>query len=532
LEQAGAPEVPEAGLLEHQHSGITPSSSQLSSQRDTDSSDGLQSPGQKPESPVQQSMNNLSQIMECDTSMEIQYADALAFTTVHNSRALNFQTLENADSVPQFGAAGDENTPTLNIYVRCIVSEPTDLVTRTLTNPRIVQNFKLVMPNTFGPQWYNNFQFLHIISQRTISTLENCFPCLNFTQQDINYKLEPQSIFYNYVTAGHVVYHRLNLPTLYKMEQEHRTEHLNLHTPEPLPFTTVSGITYHACYDSSVLIFNINKKQQRFQPPNHLELVLLEGINDLIARKSDAIDVIAKLLTLYHTYRDHDRRPLTGKAKNTTKIPIAPEKQQRKTKAKSTEAITKLQEVMASNAGLQVTPMGNKIQPQVQYTPEQIAYQQQQEYMNHLAQQQQQQQIMQHQQLQLQQIHYQNACQNPQIQSQSQYPLTQVPPPPPPQQLPQPAIFQPQQYYRQVYVPPHKREAQPNYTLSAEQIANQEKAINLHIQQQQQGVSPQKPPSQVIQNPTPTPPRPSLQSRPTAIKSRLNASVRPFKPRK
>ncbi|MGL6004077.1 hypothetical protein, partial [Aeromonas sobria] len=256
-------------------------------------------------------MNSLSALTDCTSEAEYMYRDSYVITDLHKRRAMNFQVNNSTDSIPQFGQY-IQDSQMIQIYARCVLSTESDPITKPLTNPRTLQSFKLAIPNNFEQPWHSDFQFLHILNQRTMATIEQNFPCTIFEEYNLDYKLAPESIFYNYQSAGHTIMFRLNIPHLYHMEPELRREHIRYMAPEPMKHTTISGITYDACFDVSILIYDIKKKQMRNTPPNNNELILLDGINDLAQHKADAIATMSKLLSIYYTYRQAMKKPITG----------------------------------------------------------------------------------------------------------------------------------------------------------------------------------------------------------------------------
>jgi len=319
LDQPEAPTASNGTRSKQPQCGPTPEVTQPQDCRSNNPSDGTPNSGLRQPDLIEQAchdMNSLSALTNCPSEMEYMYRDATIISDVLRRRAMNFQVNDSSDAIPQYGQY-IQNTNMIQIFVRCIISTEQDPVTRPITNPRTITCYKLAIPNNFQDPWFKDFNFLHILNQRTMATIEQNFPCTLFDEFNVNYKLTPESIFYNYQSAGHTIMFRLNIPYLYHMEPEHRREHLIYMAPEPMKHTTISGITYDASYDVSILIDDLKPRPMRHAPPNNVELTFLEGIHELAKHKSDAIGTVAKLLSLYHAYRNTTKKPITGQPKKT-----------------------------------------------------------------------------------------------------------------------------------------------------------------------------------------------------------------------
>lgn len=322
LETFKEPQAKQSVGYDTLQSGSTPAMSQNSVLSDGNISDGQHSSNQNYQPGEQQSIcQNVSSVnafANHDQDMDQTYKDSLLIADMHRRRAMNFlKDNEIEDTVPQYGHTVPD-VQMITVYVRCILSLPEDPITRPLTNPRVVHNYKMILPNTFKNPWFKDFQFIHILAQRTITVIENNFPCTLMSANYLEYKLEAESVYFNYQSANQLMVSRLNIPYLYHMEPTVRAEHLQFTTPEPLPYTTISGYHYDACYDISILMSNIQRRKPRSEPANHNQLILIENIDNLAKHRADSILCIYKLLQIYHDYRMAEKKPLTGKPTKST----------------------------------------------------------------------------------------------------------------------------------------------------------------------------------------------------------------------
>jgi hypothetical protein len=233
------------------------------------------------------------------------YKNGIYMNNALRDRSMNVNPNDPANELPSLGKV---NPSGKNIYtfVRCIVSEPGELTTKTITNPHVVWTFRFNVTDTYtkpGTPWYQSYAYINALVFTAQTAMENCFPFTTFKAHGLGYHVEPSGVYYNYLHQNEYVFHRINLTHIKSLDDDTRDEHMRQSIPQPVQYRTVFGAVYDTTYDVAFTISNIKPKYTRDTPPNRNEAILLEGINHLATTRAEAVIVIARLLTLYNDYR-------------------------------------------------------------------------------------------------------------------------------------------------------------------------------------------------------------------------------------
>jgi hypothetical protein len=164
------------------------------------------------------------------------------------------------------------------------------------------------VPNKYQFQWFKDPLFLQGLINTAQTAMETQFPFPTLKANHFHYKLDPESIFFNYTINSNYFYHRINLTQVLLMEPVTRIEHLDQTTPRPTQYHTCKGTVYDACYDVAFIVSHVNPMNTVYQP-KHNEQLLIRAINDLVITRTDPVAVVAKILTIYHDYRVAELRP-------------------------------------------------------------------------------------------------------------------------------------------------------------------------------------------------------------------------------
>lgn len=239
-----------------------------------------------------------------ETVMDV-YKNGIYMNNVLRDRSMNVDPNDPANDLPSLGKV---NPAGKNIYtfVRCIVSEPGELMTKAITNPHVVWTFRFNVTDKYtlpGVPWYQSYKYVDALVNTAQSAMENCFPFTSFKANGLAYNCEPSGVYYNYLRDNEYVFHRLNLAHLKALDDDDRDAHLRQSAPQPIQYRTIFGAVYDTTFDVSFTISNVKPKFTRDTPPNRNEAILLEGINHLATTRAEAVIVIARLLTLYNDYR-------------------------------------------------------------------------------------------------------------------------------------------------------------------------------------------------------------------------------------
>ena len=275
----------------------------------SDSQEGLQTPGQRPNTPPCLSTQSSTDASILDRTQE----NACAVEMVDRYRHQVLNTNGAMDSIPTFGKIV-EGADMLNIYVRLLILQPGELLSKSVTNPYVVNSFILVVPNNFDRIWFKDVGFLTSLLQQSKTIVHRTFPFPHLSEFKIDFTLQPDSVLYSYPSSGFCLPHRINVKQLEDMDPDMRIEYMAQSSPPPIPYITMTGVTFHALYDIAFLCYGIQQKPSRTLPPNQNELLFLTELNILITTKLDAVATISKVLKLYHDYRNtmlrsHHRLP-------------------------------------------------------------------------------------------------------------------------------------------------------------------------------------------------------------------------------
>lgn len=246
------------------------------------------------------------------------YQDNVELTEYYRMRSLN---CEPNNEIPQMGRPA-VGTQVVNAFVRVSILLPGEPTTKTLANPRLVQSFKMTVPNNYNKPWYKATAFITTLLNSAQTLLEAQFPFPLLTANHFTYKLDAEAIYYSFIRNQMHEYHRMNLVALKVMDPILREEHMDQETPMPMMYNTIGGRIYDACYDISYIVCHVKPKELRNQPPNINEMIFLDELNKLVTQKVDAIGTIARLLTLYHDYRTTLLNPPI--VKPTTRVKFRP----------------------------------------------------------------------------------------------------------------------------------------------------------------------------------------------------------------
>lgn len=428
---------------------------------ESSASENWPTPGQRQSIPREPSQESLHQTPSQKQQEEINdsYSQAVQLTDMLKHKALNSQAPNGQDMIPTYGRSVP-GASMLNIYVRILLTIPGELVSKNVTNPYVIQTFKLAIPNTFARPWFQDLGFITSLVSQARKLLEQTFPFPHFKAFQIMYKVECDSIFYNYVSQGVCIVHRIDMKVLQDMDPTFRTENFALMTPAPISYNTRTAQDFDALYEISFLCYGVQQAPVRTLPPNQNELLFLTELNALVTTKLDALGSISKVLQLYHDYRN---TVLRNVHRSSTTEPVF---------SKPTEP--------QRFQGQIVTPINNIV-------IEQIPPQQTQEFTP----------VQPEQQQQQQQQQFQPETQQSQSQpdqSPSQEPQHQQPPPAPttfvqrpPMQVYIPPILRQQEHRTCPEVPYHKmRQTAPVNTNADILIRPSLPATVLSIHQQQQ----------------------------------------------
>lgn len=232
------------------------------------------------------------------------YSESVHMTDYYRFRLLNtnpnnFET----DTVPQFGRP-QVGTGIINIFGRCILQVPGQPCTKPLTNPQVIQSFRMSIPNNYPSHWHSDIMFIQTLLNTAQAAMETQFPFPFFEANDFSFRLEGESIYYSFARDSNMYFfHRINIVQLKLMEPVARNDFLKNMTPIPAPYQTAPGRFYDACYDIVFLVSDIRPKQIRSTPMSVNEQLLVQKLNSLINQRIDVIATIARLLTIYHDYR-------------------------------------------------------------------------------------------------------------------------------------------------------------------------------------------------------------------------------------
>jgi len=211
------------------------------------------------------------------------------------------------ENLPAYGKRQIDG-PALDIYVRVILTQPGDPVSKSIMNPHVQTAFRLHIPNNFIGPYYRNRQFITYLTNTAKSVAETTLPFPHFDMGHLKYMIEADSMYYNYMVNKAFYVHRLNINQLRAMDPVLRDEWLIINTPEPSPFLCSNGKVFHAAYEVVLMVHNIRPRRlQATQTTN--ESILVAGINSLIRERIDAVGTVAKILTLYHDYRLATTKP-------------------------------------------------------------------------------------------------------------------------------------------------------------------------------------------------------------------------------
>jgi hypothetical protein len=239
-----------------------------------------------------------------ETIMDV-YKNGIYMNNALRDRSMNVDPNDPANELPSIGKV---NPAGKNIYtfVRCIVCEPGELMTKSITNPHVVWTFRFCVTDKYtlpNVPWYQSYKYIEALVTTAQHAMENCFPFTSFKTNGLAYNSEPSGVYYNYLRDNEYVFHRINLAHLKSLDDAARDEHMRLSIPQPVQYRTVFGAIYDTTFDVSFTVSNIRPKFTRDTPPNRNEAILLEGINHLATTRAEAVIVIARLLTLYNDYR-------------------------------------------------------------------------------------------------------------------------------------------------------------------------------------------------------------------------------------
>lgn len=350
---------------------------------------------------------------------------------VYKLRAIN-NAPHLADTIPQFGKPGLTNT--INIFARCSLILPGEPTTKALTNPRIIQTFRMSVPNIYTTPWFKNTGYLQTLLNTALQNVESQFPFPTLQANNFNYNVAPESIYYTYIHEGAYLFYRANVIALKLMDPVIREEHLEQAIPCPIPYQSVGGKVYDASYDISFLVCNVKPKALRDAPPNQNEFIFLQELNNLAIQKVDAVGSIARLLTIYHDYRTAtlNSQPVQPREKVKFK-PLTPDQlhpSQQQALLQGQRQYNNQPFVLHPNA---IPPVKQPVPPYIipQNRKPQAHPSNTQHYSNpHVAQQQWQHQVLQQQQMmdQIQSQMYQNLQEN----QQGHQPMDVIPATPPP----------------------------------------------------------------------------------------------------
>ena len=275
----------------------------------SDSQDGLQTPGQRPITPRELTTQSSTDSSIPDHSYE--YSRAKELNEKNRHHILNTNGV--MDSIPTFGKYVPD-AEMICVYARIMVLQPGELLSKSVTNPYIVNSFILSVPNNFDRLWCKDIGFITSLINQAKVIVHRSFPFPHFDAFNVHYTLVPDGILYTYPSSGHCLSHRINIKELEDMDPDFRVEHVHQNTPPPQPYITITGVAFNACYDIVFLCYGIQQKPARTLPPNQNELLFLTELNILITTKLDAVATISKVLKLYHDYRNtvlrsHHRLP-------------------------------------------------------------------------------------------------------------------------------------------------------------------------------------------------------------------------------
>ena len=256
-----------------------------------------------------------------DNEAQCNYQAASHFTEQVRFIQLNSHQLGN-DSVPAYGKEKIDG-PAINVYARILITQPGDLITKTLTNPHVAQSFRLHLPNNYQTIFYKDRMFITTLLNTAKSILEDSFPFPFFDKANLKYILEADSIFYSYAVAGQYFFHRINISHLRAMDPALRDEYLDKNTPQPVSFVCTNGKVFDANYDIVILVHNVVPRPLQ-APQTQNEAFLVMKVNALIKEKIDAVGTVAKVLAIYHDYRIATlKKPVTVPRTNSEHLPPA-----------------------------------------------------------------------------------------------------------------------------------------------------------------------------------------------------------------
>ena len=332
---------------------------------ESSSSEHWPTPGQRHSIPREEPMQQTPPQQQQE-EINDSYSQAVQLTDMLKHKALNSQAPNGQDMIPTYGRSVP-GASMLNIYVRILLTIPGELVSKNVTNPYVIQTFKLAIPNTFARPWFQDLGFITSLVSQARKLLEQTFPFPHFKAFQIMYKVDCDSIFYNYVSQGVCIVHRIDMKVLQDMDPTFRTENFAMMTPAPISYNTRTAQDFDALYEISFLCYGVQQAPVRTLPPNQNELLFLTELNALVTTKLDALGSISKVLQLYHDYRNTVLRNV-HRSSTTDPVFSKPTEPQRF----QGQIVTPI-----NNIVIEQTPL----QPQTQeFTPVQPEQQQQQQF--------------------------------------------------------------------------------------------------------------------------------------------------------